>query len=216
MMYRLFDKTRMRRIPSILKFVVFILCAFTFLWSCYSRKNEGVHFKNMDFTTNDKRTNDSVKISLRPYGQLLGDWECRLYTMTNGNWVKDTAYWSFNPILDGTAVQDFWWNPANKSQDKGKDFHGTNIRMLNPDTKKWSVVWVENEGNSIQGPWISYENDNNEILVKDSTETWQIRFYDIDTEKFLWDWKFLKDSIWEIRVKIEAVRCGSGQKFKLD
>lgn len=215
-MYRLFDKTRMRRIPSILKFVVFILCAFTFLWSCYSRKNEGGHFKNMDFTTNDKRTNDSVKISLRPYGQLLGDWECRLYTMTNGNWVKDTAYWSFNPILDGTAVQDFWWNPANKSQDKGKDFQGTNIRMLNPDTKKWSVVWVENEGNSIQGPWISYENDNNEILVKDSTETWQIRFYDIDTEKFLWDWKFLKDSIWEIRVKIEAVRCGSGQKFKLD
>tara|TARA_R110000764_G_scaffold239973_2_gene341186 strand:+ start:129004 stop:129606 length:603 start_codon:yes stop_codon:yes gene_type:complete len=146
---------------------------------------------------------------LHPYDKLLGDWRCQVLSKTNDIWVKDTAFWSFRTILDDTVIQDFWFNPAPSSNGKKQDFLGTNIRTYNTGTNQWSVVWIANDSNKIQGPWISYENENGEILIRDATNNWEIKFYDIQKDQFLWQWKTLKDSVWEITTKIKAMRAES-------
>ncbi len=111
--------------------------------------------------------------------------------------------------MDDTVIQDFWFNPAPSSNGKKQDFLGTNIRTYNTGTNQWSVVWIANDSNKIQGPWISYENENGEILIRDATNNWEIKFYDIQKDQFLWQWKTLKDSVWEITTKIKAMRAES-------
>lgn len=71
------------------------------------------------------------------FGRYVGDWKISDETLTKdgSGWKPGaTKRWIFECIGNGTAVQDFWMPP-------GGGF-GTNLRIYNPDTEKWDIVWT--------------------------------------------------------------------------
>lgn len=77
----------------------------------------------------------------------------------DGNWTSSIATWTFEYILDGHGVQDYWVNPADiKTDPDSKDYLGTNIRIYNPKEQKWQCAWVENNTNSMRAIWHVHED----------------------------------------------------------
>ncbi|HMC00403.1 MAG TPA: hypothetical protein VKN14_05115, partial [Flavobacteriaceae bacterium] len=65
---------------------------------------------------------------IKQYGQFVGEWNCEVGNLQkDGTWVSSNASWRFEYILGGTAIQDYWTNPAN-SNDSNETLLGTNIR----------------------------------------------------------------------------------------
>ena len=76
---------------------------------------------------------------------LIGDWEVQCEVrQEDGTW-RDAgkAWWHWFYILDGFAVQDVWINP-NYEERIGRPLKGTNLRIYDPEKKKWSLAWYDN------------------------------------------------------------------------
>ena len=75
------------------------------------------------------------------FGQLVGPaWSCQGSNLqTDGAWQDSPgrARWLFQYVLDGHAVQDFWYPPA---ESQGPP--GTNLRTYDPDSDRWMMVWA--------------------------------------------------------------------------
>lgn len=148
---------------------------------------------------------DEVSKEMRAYGQFVGVWDCEVSNlMDDGSWKTTKASWRFEYILDGTAVQDFWINPVDGSENP---LQGTNIRIYNPEKGKWQCVWLENRSQSIGGVWESYEDKQGNIRLYDDTKAWLITFYNIDKDHFDWKWEFGQpDGSMKTMSKMTAVR----------
>lgn len=161
-----------------------------------------------------KGTNVEIDTTLIPkeieqYGQFVGEWECEVSNLQkDGTWSNSKASWRFDYILGGTAVQDFWTNPANtKGLNKKEIMLGTNIRTFNPRENIWECIWLENRNKTINGIWKSHEDENNDILLYDETENWLITFYNITENSFDWKWDFKQaDGSMKTMSKMKATR----------
>jgi len=49
-------------------------------------------------------------------------------------------------------------------------------------------VWLENRRNTMNGIWYAKMNENKDIIMKDSTNNWEIKFYNITNDRFDWKW----------------------------
>lgn len=143
------------------------------------------------------------------YGQLVGEWDVVFSSRANDSkWVNSNAYWRFEYILEGHAVQDYWINYSDKTKNtSSKDLHGTNIRIYNPKLKKWQCIWIENGTNSIAEVWESYAMDNGDLILKDNNDSWTITFYNITQNSFDWKWDFKQpDGSMKTNFRIKATR----------
>ena len=71
------------------------------------------------------------------FGRYIGDWkiEDQQLAQDGSGWGPGNgARWTFVCIGDGTGVQDYW-------MPNGGGF-GTNLRVYNPDTGSWEIVWA--------------------------------------------------------------------------
>ncbi|MEO0573219.1 MAG: hypothetical protein AAF039_16045 [Bacteroidota bacterium] len=145
---------------------------------------------------------------IQQFGQLVGEWHCDVMNLLpDSTWKETKARWKFEYVLDGTAIQDYWEHPIKSSNDTIPVLLGTNLRIYNPVLEKWQCAWVENKNNSMSGIWEATMNDNNEIVMNDGTDNWEIKFYNIDADHFDWQWDFKQPS-GEMKTmsKISAVR----------
>lgn len=142
------------------------------------------------------------------YGQLVGEWDIKVSNLTReGNWIEDKALWEFKYVMGGYAVQDIWTRLAKPNEENQNDYFGSNVRVFNPESKKWKTVWLESGSNNMQGIWTSYMNDKKEIILYDDTKKWEIKFFNITENSFDWKWDFkLDDNTMQTRVKIKAKR----------
>ncbi len=88
------------------------------------------------------------------YAFLIGEWSCTTRFQKpdgSGEFNEGHATWTGEYILDGWAIQDLW---VRRLAD-GREFHGTNIRSFNPETKKWDNRWLP--AGSLQ--WVYYESE---------------------------------------------------------
>ncbi|MEE8520532.1 MAG: DUF1579 domain-containing protein [Gemmatimonadota bacterium] len=77
----------------------------------------------------------------RSFDFLLGEWEIRNEIRTaDGRWETTRATLQGEKYLSGCAVIDFWDGEARG----GKSTKGITIRAFDPDTRKWSIVWLDN------------------------------------------------------------------------
>ena len=74
------------------------------------------------------------------YSFLIGPWDCKTNFMKpdGSGFSEGRARWTGTFILDGWAIQDYWisYGPD------GQEYHGTNLRSFNPQTKKWDNRWL--------------------------------------------------------------------------
>jgi len=183
------------------KTLIILVCAVLVI-SCKSS-----HLSNQ--TKSSIPENLNVSKGVEQYGQFVGEWNCEVSNLQkDSTWLASKASWRFEYILGGTAIQDFWKNPAdNKAFNSNNPLLGTNIRTFNPDDGKWQCVWLENKGKTINGIWKSHQDDNSNILLYDNTEDWLITFYNITEDSFDWKWDFKQpDGSMKTMSKIRATR----------
>ena len=72
------------------------------------------------------------------FGRYIGDWTMTSETLSREDgktWQKsNNAQWNFKCVGNGIAVQDFWIPETGG--------YGSNLRMYDPNTKKWDIAWV--------------------------------------------------------------------------
>lgn len=74
---------------------------------------------------------------MEQFGRYVGDWKIEDQSLAQDGsaWGPGQGgRWIFECIGDGVAVQDFW-HPNSGG-------FGTNLRIYNPDTKQWEIVWT--------------------------------------------------------------------------
>ena len=81
------------------------------------------------------------------YAPLLGSWNVTVREMLeDGREVRGEGECLFVRVLEGRAVQDVWITPprAERATSSGypKNRYGTAIRMFNPDSRLWQVIWL--------------------------------------------------------------------------
>jgi hypothetical protein len=80
------------------------------------------------------------------FGRLVGMWSLhiRLYGFDGSVRYEHDGSWSFGWVLDGRAIQDVLIAPNYESEaaEVGARMVGSTIRLLNPRTRAWQVVWI--------------------------------------------------------------------------
>ncbi len=146
------------------------------------------------------------------FGQLVGQWDCTSYDLQqDSTWYKSKAEWIFKYTLDGYAIEDTWIERTSDSTNNttllGRDFHGINMRLFNPNLKKWQCVWLDNRQNTISPIWqASYNDSTKELVMHDESLKWKIIFFNINETNFDWNYKVLQDSTWTIVSRIKGVK----------
>jgi hypothetical protein len=82
------------------------------------------------------------------YGWLVGDWRLdAVYHDGNGQRQRTTGEAHFTWALGGRAIQDVWIVPALDVSPGTPPFraafHGTTLRVYDPETDLWHVVWID-------------------------------------------------------------------------
>lgn len=82
------------------------------------------------------------------YGRLLGVWDIanRYFVEETGHWVEGTVVWTFGRVLGGRAVQDVMWFTAPGPDGYPVRETGSTMRLFDPATGTWHVVWFSPAG----------------------------------------------------------------------
>ena len=128
---------------------------------------------------------------------LIGNWSIEDYQLDKqGKWQPaGGADWNFYSILDGSAVQDDWIAPSlSKPAPSAGRQYGTNIRILNKDTKEWQMAWMSNTGKKVEN-FTAKEVDGKIVMrgLYQGSET-RITFFDISDSQFSWIMEVAKNN----------------------
>ena len=104
------------------------------------------------------------------YGQFVGEWD---FEWVDHQGTADERHiqgeWIFAWVLEGTAVQDVFICPSRKA--RIKDYqpdaaYATTVRMYNPDTGTWDILYTELGGaTQLEG-----KRDGNRIVQTEVNE----------------------------------------------
>jgi hypothetical protein len=83
----------------------------------------------------------------RIYDWLIGSWAARVVDHgEDGSKRESKGEWHFSHVLEGRAVQDVWISPPRSARSpetsKIGNRYGTSIRYVNPNDRRWHVVWI--------------------------------------------------------------------------
>ena len=145
------------------------------------------------------RLNPDAPSQTVEFGQFVGKWDCKIWNrQADDSWVENNAVWVWNYVLNGMAVQDYWY---------GATGLGTNVRIFDPALDKWQNVWIENVQKTMGGLWDAKMNEDGAIEMYDDTGTWKITFFNILDRSFDWKWDFKQeDGSMKTMVKIRGER----------
>ena len=128
----------------------------------------------------------------------LGDW--------NLTWGDDQhGVNRIRSILDGKVIQE---NFESEGADK---LIGLSVSVYNPIDQKWRQTWVDNQNSYLDfvGEW----QDDKMILQRNAVVEGQsviqrMVWYDIQTDRFLWNWERSSDNgqTWKVLWKIDYQR----------
>jgi len=81
------------------------------------------------------------------YAPLEGAWEVETRdVLDDGSVVTGHGEWFFSRVLEGRAFQDVWILPSRvpggRRPHHPRDRYGTSLRMMDPATREWRVVWM--------------------------------------------------------------------------
>ena len=138
------------------------------------------------------------------FGRYIGDWkiEDESRAQDGSGWEPSTgARWIFECVGDGLAVQDYWM-PNNGG-------YGTNLRIYNPDTGAWEIVWTARSLNGFMH--ISAEQNDAgdivmDILSPEQPQPRRINFHTPDDDGWDWvmEWSFDEGATWTPVYRIRA------------
>lgn len=141
------------------------------------------------------------------FGRYIGDWniEDERLSSDGSHWEPGAgARWIFR-CVGGTAVQDYWM--------PNKGGFGTNLRIYNPDTPGWEIVWTATTLNGFT--YSTAKEDENGDVVMDIPSTGsnppaRNTFHPPTEHGWLWvkEWSFDGGKTWTEVYRIKATPRG--------
>jgi len=151
------------------------------------------------------------------YAPLEGNWDVETRdVMPDGSVATGRGEWHFSRVLEGRAFQDVWILPA-RGPGGARAAHpanryGTSLRMLDPTTREWRVVWL----NPVSGAFdVLRARKEGERIVQEGArpDGQRIRWvFDVLTgDRFHWYGEAEQpDGRWRREAEFSGRRRGSG------
>jgi hypothetical protein len=151
--------------------------------------------------------NPDAPEGIEQYGQFVGSWTCAPAARQEDGELKSfdaRPTWVWHYALNGQAIQDVWipdpdHSPAGSAM-------GTNLRVYDPETDEWVMVWTTENLRSFQTFTAKMESGN--IVMHGDIPTGphpphqaRITFHNISDTHF--DWKY------------EASKLDDGENWQL-
>lgn len=160
----------------------------------------------MPFETAKERTMSDTQTAsgARDFDFLLGRWRVQnkfLKARLKGSneWLTFEASLEVRSIIGGLGNVDQY-----KATLFGKPLEGTTLRVFNPQTKKWSLYWVDNWSATLQPPLVGeFKNGVGEFFTDDEYEGKKIKvrfiWSEIAGNHARWEQAFSEDGgkVWE-------------------
>ena len=148
--------------------------------------------------------NDCMEGPMAQFGRYVGDWKIEDESLArDGSGWSDGkgARWVFECIGEGTAVQDFWMPNGGG--------YGTNLRIFNPDTNAWEIVWAAQALNGLMHIAAKQDDDGKivmDILKPVPDPPRRIIFYPPDETGWSWaqQWSLDEGETWFDVYRIKA------------
>ncbi len=154
---------------------------------------------------------------LEQFAFLVGDYEIHAYGRQGDGWTQGylTTEWNGRWALDGFAIYDEWFDVQwpNKPITTGR---GANLRMYQPETKEWIMVWTHTASKDGQDLRAQLRGDKMvmwQVHPKKTTD-WKAEFEVFDDDHWMrvsYTRPYGTDK-WELEGKLEAFRktCQAG------
>lgn len=171
-------------------------------------------FYDLQYSVNDRAPEE-----VKQFGQLSGVWYCTQYKLnaeTNEYEEDSRAYWAWKYILDGYAVQDFWYQTEKESpyyKFFQRDLMLTQLRVWDVKEEIWKIAFINNNagigpGRSF-GLFKAYAQGDEVVMEFDPQEPDNFRritFFDMTDDSFEWKAERSTDSgeTWSETWKISA------------
>ncbi|MRX26575.1 hypothetical protein [Kangiella sp. HZ709] len=144
---------------------------------------------------------------------LIGSWSCQSSSLQpDGNWQKTSnrSQWDWKYILNGHAIQDFWYPNESNLEAPGA---GTNLRTYDPVKDAWEMVWTFDKYSRFQTFNASFK-DNKWVMQGEypasktrPAHMARITFYNISNKYF--DWYYESSNIGDGKnwMKVAKIAC---------
>jgi hypothetical protein len=158
---------------SIILIVLLILQAF---WikaqSNIAWPKDPVMTNAMVTSTGELKITPSSTSSANDFDFLTGKWnmhntKLKKRLSNNHEWIEfESSDENFGPILNGIGNMDIYKSSFN--QLSKKPFEGLTVRLFNPETKLWSLYWVDGNTGVMDPPVVgSFEGNIGKFFCKD-------------------------------------------------
>lgn len=153
------------------------------------------------------------------WGRLAGAWYVENAAYVNGQWYCCwNAVWAWKYILDGFAVQDYWYVktedlPPTATVERPSAL--TQLRVWRDDEKEWFIGYVTSGGKespaSVNGTFRAYAEGPDRMIMEPppgAGPRTRIVFFDIGEDAFKWKRETLQEDgvTWVESLRIHAYR----------
>ncbi|MDH3224699.1 MAG: hypothetical protein OEO23_13355, partial [Gemmatimonadota bacterium] len=119
----------------------------------------------------------------REFDFLIGGFVCEdQWLRPDGSWTRSASEWSAAYVLNGSAIQDWYWNDR---------FAGTSIRTFDPAQDAWLVDFVGMPG-VVTGRWVGQPEGTNMVMRQERRDprgeplVSRLTFFGITPTAFSW------------------------------
>jgi len=147
-------------------YMITLLCAVSV---CAQTKNTTSTLGELKFTaTGELEIKPSATSSQNDFDFLVGNWVLKdkklKSRLTNSNeWIEFESTVEMHKLLNGIGNMDTY-----RTMVDGKPFEGIALRLFNPQTKLWSIYWVDSNVGVMDPPVVgSFEGNIGRFYAKD-------------------------------------------------
>ena len=147
-------------------YMITLLCAVSV---CAQTKNTTSTLGELKFTaTGELEIKPSATSSQNDFDFLVGNWVLKdkklKSRLTNSNeWIEFESTVEMHKLLNGIGNMDTY-----RTMVDGKPFEGIALRLFNPQTKLWSIYWVDSNVGVMDPPVVgSFEGNIGKFYAKD-------------------------------------------------
>ena len=170
-------------------YMIAIFCAGSV---CGQAKNTTSALGELKFTpTGELEIKPSATSSQNDFDFLVGKWVLKdkklKSRLTNSNeWIEFESTVEMHKLLNGIGNMDVY-----RTMVDGKPFEGIAIRLFNPQTKLWSIYWVDSNVGVMDAPVVgSFEGNIGKFYCKDKYKGKDI------VVVFIWDKTDPDNPVW--------------------
>jgi hypothetical protein len=128
-------------------------------------ENENSKHTNMNNNTTAEWIQPSATSSATDFDFLVGKWSVKNRRFSNNQWIEFDAELHMRKTINGLGNVENYYSTFN-----GKPFEGQAVRLFNPQTKLWTVYWMDSNNPVMDAHPVtgSFENKLGKLYANDS------------------------------------------------